>query len=200
MTGKIPDTQSVSNATTISRGALLPTLNVSTKPSLHLVPLDQTDPTHLFSVIDENRNHLSNWLPWPERTTTVEDTRNFIELVQDLTRLEHAAFFSVNYIRNTVGVVGSTRDRNSDETMLLNYWISEKHTSNGFATTATKSLIDFLRRAWNIKKFKILTSTKNECSVRVAKKLAFDSGEILPNHETINEVPHNYIVYRKRYD
>ena len=40
--------------------------------------LTADDTKELFSVIDANRAYLRRWLPWLDRTRSVEDTRQFI--------------------------------------------------------------------------------------------------------------------------
>ncbi len=41
---------------------------------LKLRILEEKDAEELFTLTDENRKHLCKWLPWLDKTLTVDDT------------------------------------------------------------------------------------------------------------------------------
>ena len=47
--------------------------------SLQLKQLDLSQAERLFELTEQDRDYLSQWLPWPEHTKSIEDSREFIE-------------------------------------------------------------------------------------------------------------------------
>lgn len=70
-----------------------------------------------------------------------------------------------------LGIVGlNRRGKDAPE---LHYWIRTSHTGRGFATEASRAVIDWAREALKVERLALWAGTDNLASRRVAEKLGF---------------------------
>lgn len=83
---------------------LMPALN----PTANLVlrPLEEADAAELFAVVDHNRAHLDEFLPWVAANVQESDSLDFIRAVQAERRAGRAAPFGVFLDGRLVGHIG----------------------------------------------------------------------------------------------
>jgi len=127
----------------------------------------------LYQIINDNRTHLSEWLPWIKNTLNENDSKTFIERALAIYNEKNGIFFNIYYNKHLCGVVGATRDKNNLDYFDINYWIDKSHCNRGIATHATYLLINYLMNKWRIRHFYIKVSDNNIASIRIAQKLDF---------------------------
>ena len=74
--------ETISTMTTII-GKAIASFHIPKQPSkvVYIIPIEESHAEELFDVVDSNRDHLKEWLPWLDRNKTVDDQRNFCKFV-----------------------------------------------------------------------------------------------------------------------
>ncbi len=137
-----------------------------TKPNLKIAEV-------MFKVIDENRNHLEPWFPWPKLTLKVEDSLKYLFDKEEETKkgkkVEYGLFVNNEYIGN-ISIFNIDEKNKSAE---IGYWLSSSHTRNGFMTEAVKMLEKEAFEKWGLNRIQIKCDEKNKASFGVAKKCGY---------------------------
>ena len=133
--------------------------------------LEMKDAEALYHLIDKNRLFLSNWLPWVEGTTSVQDSREFI--ASAIAQYEHDKSFEAGIYMNSslIGMCGIHPIDATSNTSTIGYWLSREHTGYGIATLCTKFLIDYALKELKLSKVSIVTHRKNHASIAIAHRL-----------------------------
>jgi hypothetical protein len=72
--------------------------------SLSLVIPNSNRAAEIFSLIDEDRNHLRTWLPWVDSTISEENTRkNLAGRIAAFDKKEQASFWTLKWRGSRIG-------------------------------------------------------------------------------------------------
>src|SRR3954470_14047816 len=100
--------------------------------SLRQLALSDTE--ELFAVVEANRAHLRQWLPWLDRTRSVADTRQFITDVMQQAENNHNIQTAILLDGRIAGVASYHRIDWLNRSTSLGYWLAAAHEGHGLAT------------------------------------------------------------------
>ena len=141
---------------------------------------DLSDAKCVLKSVNDNRQYLRQWLPWLDSNTTEADFSKFINdciigsqtgqsLVLglwDKSTSQHIGNFGFNFIRDGVGEIG--------------YWLAKDHQHQGIMHHACRWLIEYGFYELGLHKIIIRIAAKNVKSKRIAERLGFSFGELMP--------------------
>jgi len=137
-----------------------------TKPTLEMAK-------YIFKTVDENREHLDPWFPWPKLTLKIEDSLKYLfdkeEKTEKGNKIEYGLFINEEYIGN-IALFDINEKNKSGE---LGYWISSTHTRKGYITEAVKIIEKEAFEILNLNRIKIKCDERNKASSGVAKKCGY---------------------------
>ncbi|MEI6083645.1 MAG: GNAT family protein [Verrucomicrobiota bacterium] len=135
--------------------------------------LAENDAEALCRLVDQNRAHLRQWLPWLDGSTSVEHTREFIK--GTIKRHEESAGFvcAICFQSSIVGVVGHNSIDKANRISYPGYWLSQSHTGRGIMTTAVRALIEHAFAELDLNRIDIRVAVGNQKSQGVADRLGF---------------------------
>lgn len=140
--------------------------------SLILEQLQTEDAERMFSLTDKDREYLSEFLPWPESTKTVADSRGFIELMLQRRRDNKEYGYGIKYDRALVGHI-SLMHLNDDKRPEIGYWIASEYSGKGITTKAAAALTHLALSEMGIPLLIIRAEPDNVGSNRVAEKIGY---------------------------
>lgn len=154
------------------------------------IKLEQLNPLEadcLFGLIENDREYLSRFLPWPNETKTVNDSLDFIEQTIKLRQNGEEYGFGIKYNNKIIGHV-SLMYLNTGRPE-IGYWIASQYSGRGITTTAAAALTEFAHNLLNLKELTILANPDNIGSNRVAENLGYELNgtEISDTGETLNK-------------
>ncbi len=159
--------------------------------------IKNTDAERIWHLVETNRNHLKKWLPWLDRNTSIDDTRNFI--ADSLkSYAENKSMVNVIVDGGVCGVCGFNCIDDSIKAGFIGYWIAEEYQGKGLVTQSCQALelLGFERLGLN--KIEIHVAEENVRSRHVAERLKYiDTGRILDAEWLYNHYV-NHVVYCKR--
>src|ERR1019366_6277030 len=94
------------------------------------------DVAHLFAVVDANRAHLRRWLPWLDRTRSIDDTRQFVADVVQQAANNHNIHAAILLDGHIVGVASYHRIHWQNRSTSIGYWVAEAYQGHGLVTAS----------------------------------------------------------------
>jgi len=149
----------------------------------------------IFSLIDNNRLYLKQWLSWIDSTTQVSNTKEFIKLQLLDFQNGLAVHETIFYKNKIVGVVGFNKIDTHKSVANIGYWLAKEFNNKGIMTNCVKDLIKLGFDYYEINKIEIRCAINNEKSKAIAKRLCFKQLNIIKKAELVNGVYLDHIVY-----
>jgi ribosomal-protein-serine acetyltransferase len=149
----------------------------------------------LFALIDGNRPHLRQWLPWVDLTRTVEDSRAFVELTLRQFSQSNGFHAGIWYQGELAGVIGHHRIDWSNGATILGYWLGERYQGKGLMTRSVQA---FLRHAFEeikLNRLEIRCAVGNERSRAIPERLGFNKEGVLHDAEWLYDHFVDHIIY-----
>ena len=127
----------------------------------------------IFNLIDKDRKHLKEWLPWVDKTVSVKDTENNLsERIEKFEKKEAASFYAV-YENSFVASVGFISIDNNNQKGEIGYWLLSQFQGKGLMTECVKACIKYGFEDLGLNKIVIKCASKNIKSAAIPKKLGF---------------------------
>ena len=138
-----------------------------------LMQFEEAHAPDLFALMDRNRQHLRQWLPWLDANTSPQDTLRFIRAGLD--SLAHNKGFDMGLWRNgrIAGVVSVKALDWSNRKAQLGYWISAESQGLGLVTQACSALISHAFARLGLNRVEIHCATENLRSRAIPERLGF---------------------------
>lgn len=145
--------------------------------SLKLMELD--DAEQLFNLTDASRSYLREWLPWVDGTTTVDDSRGFIEHTIQGFEEKRSMSLAVRYNGKMVGTAGFNNLDWSNKVAYIGYWLGEDYQGNGIMTRVARALTDYAFTELDFNRVDIRAAFENTKSRSIPERLGFvEEGQI----------------------
>lgn len=150
----------------------LSTKSIRINESLTLEQLKIQDADRLFDLTEDNREYLSKFLPWPEFTKAVSDSRDFIELMLKRRGNNEEYGYGIKYDESIVGHI-SLMHLNDSQSPEIGYWIAKEYSGKGITTLAARALTDFGINELGLDTIIIRADPNNIASNKIAEKIGY---------------------------
>jgi ribosomal-protein-serine acetyltransferase len=168
-------------------------MNLIEFEGIQLKTVQMTDAAAIFNIIDNNRKHLREWLPFIDFTIVQKDTEEFIKAIIPQENINPVYVIIVN--EETVGLIGYKGTDTANKKTEIGYWLAEKHQGNGIVTKACKTLINNAFSYMGINRIQIRAGVNNNKSCAIPKRLGFKFEGIERAGEFLNGVFIDLNVY-----
>ncbi len=155
---------------------------------------EEADAEELYAIVDQNREYLARWLPWPP-LQTLEGTLEFI-------RMSHRQFLAnqgfqaaVVADERIVGGIGFHRIDWENRSTTIGYWLAESAQGQGTMTQAVQALVEHAFRTWRLNRVEIRAGVGNERSRAIPGRLGFSQEGVLRHAERIGDRYVDLVVY-----
>ena len=148
------------------------TLKIDEDIVLRTLELD--DAPSLYLLIDQNRSHLREWLPWVDAQTGVEDSRMFILTTQQQFASNLGFQTGIWFRGQLAGVIGFHNVDWVNRSVEIGYWISAAHQGYGIVTKACRRLVDYALEEFGLNRVQIRCATGNRKSCAIIERLGFN--------------------------
>jgi ribosomal-protein-serine acetyltransferase len=160
---------------------------------LHL--LQESDADALFAIIDRDRNHLREWLPWVDGNTDPIHSLNFIRGSNELHQ-RNLGFNAAIWDQNEIcGIIGYHPIDWANKTVMIGYWIEEKKQGRGLVTVGTQLMVSYAFSILKLNRVEIRCATGNTRSSAIPLRLGFVREGIARDGEWVNDHFVDLIIY-----
>ncbi|EFU83255.1 GNAT family N-acetyltransferase [Staphylococcus lugdunensis] len=171
--------------------------------SISLKILEQREAPLLFKLVDSNREYLSEFLPFVEYTTTVEDSKKFIRSALQQFSDGNGFHSGIWFYGELVGVIGLHYLDLVNKKTSIGYYLAETFQKKGIMTKCTEALIRYIYEEFDVNRIEICMSTDNKKSQSIPQRLGFTKEGTLRSNERLHGKFSDSYVYsllREEYD
>jgi ribosomal-protein-serine acetyltransferase len=156
--------------------------------------LEESDAEELHAVVEANRPHLAQWLPWAA-AQTLADTRAFLALARRQAADNNGFQCAILASGRIVGTIGFHRVDWGNRATSLGYWLAEDAQGEGTMTMAVRALVDWAFNGWGLHRVEIRAAVGNSRSRAVAERLGFREEGLLRQVERVGGRYLDHVVY-----
>lgn len=159
---------------------------IQINPLIRIRLIERTDASSFFGLIEENRVYLRNWLAWLDGMKSITIAEKYIDSRLKLAS-EKAGFCFLIISKNAIaGVVHLVDIDQANRKAMIGYWVGQAFAGQGFATDATKAVIDFAFSELKLHRIEIKCAVGNIGSEAIPKKLKFRCEGVLREAEWLH--------------
>jgi ribosomal-protein-serine acetyltransferase len=166
------------------------TMHITADESVSIVSLHQSHAAVLLELVNANRLHLRQWLPWVDYMQTVEDFDAFIAMSQKREAAGTDIGCMILYNDEPAGRIGIYDINRQNSIGAIGYWLGEAFSGKGIATKACRELVDYAFTTLGLNRAEIKCGTGNYPSQAIAERLGFKKEGVLRQAELLHG---NYI-------
>jgi ribosomal-protein-serine acetyltransferase len=149
----------------------------------------------LFSLIEENRTHFREWLPWLDFNTKIEDTQKFISECESDYKKNIGLNLGIYFRDRLVGSVGFNVISSLNKSAEVGYMLGKDYNGLGIMTKSCNALVDYGFNELNLNRIVIKAGEQNYKSRAIPEKLDFNQEGILQQAEFLYDHYVNMVVY-----
>lgn len=140
----------------------------------------------IFNAIDQNRKFLRKWLPFVDFTNKIADTERFVSSILEKTVSVRDEVYVIWYKHEFAGLIGFKDIDRINDKIEIGYWLVEKMTGRGIATSATRKMVNLAFRNMEMNRIQIRCGVGNEKSSAIPRRLGFTFEGVERNGERHN--------------
>lgn len=149
----------------------------------------------VFNLIDSNRKHLREYLPWVDSTVTIADSQAFIDGSKKKYALNRGFDAGIWYNDEFVGTIGFHSMDLSINAVSLGYWLGEEFVGKGIVIKASRVLIEYAFETLGFNRIEIKCEENNRKSKALPERLGFTKEGIMRSGEKLYGKYSNLLVY-----
>ncbi len=150
---------------------------------LELRQIELADAEELFAVVDANRRHLREWLPWLDDTNSVEDEESFITTTREQYGRGEGALYAIRLDSELIGAISLNWIDRGNRSCGVGYWLSTGYTGHGIATRCCIRLMEHCFDDMGMHRFVLEAATENFPSRAIAERLGMRLEGIMKDRE-----------------
>lgn len=139
--------------------------------NIRLKEIGLEDAEVIFNTIINERDYLSEWLPFVEHTHEISFTHSFIEEYLNSERKDLTC--AIYYQNQFVGLIGLKDTDTDNKKTEIGYWLSEAFQHKGIITCSCKTLISYAFDEMDINRIQIKAAEHNLKSQQIPVRLGF---------------------------
>ncbi len=157
--------------------------------------LDEDDAAPLYALIDANRAHLRQWLPWVDNEQSVETARAFLRSAQRQYADNRGGQYGIWEREQLAGVVGQHPIDWGNRAGSLGYWLGAAFQGRGLMTRACRVLVTHMFRDLGLHRVEIRAAPGNRRSRAIPERLGFRQEGLLRDAEWLYAHYVDLVVY-----
>ena len=176
------------------------TFHIPVNDDITLVLLQPHHAEELFSLVDKNRQHLRQFLPWVDSNTQAEHTLAAINSGIKAHETKQEAFLGISIQGKIVGTVHLKEINRTNNNAQIGYWLDESHQGKGIVTKSVAALIEYAFNTLKLHRLEIRCATENPKSCAIPERLGFTREGVLRQAGKLADGYVDLVVYGLLHD
>ncbi len=165
------------------------------KEELSLKLLEKRDTKELFSLVEESRDFLREWLPWVDDMQREKEYEPVIELWLKQFASQEGLQAGIIYKGKLAGVAGFNSIDWANRKASIGYWLSEKYQGLGIVTNVVKALITCAFAEYNLNRVEIECGVENKKSRAIPERIGLRQEGVIREGEYLYDHFHDLALY-----
>ena len=127
----------------------------------------------LFNIVEANREHLRQWLPWLDQNKSERDTLAFITQALEGFSRGHMMVLGIYFQQNIVGILSFNHIDRLNHNASVGYWLSDQHQGRGIMSRCVARLCHYGFNELKLQRIEIRCATDNYKSRAIPERLGF---------------------------
>ncbi|QED47096.1 GNAT family N-acetyltransferase [Cytobacillus dafuensis] len=168
-------------------------LKVDEDIELQLFQLHHSE--ELYHLVNSNRNHLRQWLPWVDNMTSPIQYHSIIPMWLKSLAENNGYNAGIRYNGELVGCAGFHQiDWNNRQTS-IGYYLAKGFEGKGIMTKTVQALVNYAFLDLNLNRIEIRCGVGNKKSRAIPERLGFVQEGIIRDGENLYNHFHDLVVY-----
>jgi ribosomal-protein-serine acetyltransferase len=169
-------------------------ITIDKNSELILRPFAEADAAALYKLVDDNRQHLRQWLSWVDTTTSVDSAHSFIQHSLADIRAQKSLALGIFYHQQLIGGIGMHNWNHEVKSAEIGYWLAAPWQGKGLLTQSASGLIEYLFHQLQLNRIELRFHPNNKKSAAVAERLHFKVEGLLRDAHLCNGILHDMVV------
>ncbi len=149
----------------------------------------------LYTLIDRNRDHLRQWLPWVDASRSAEGTREFIRGVLRRFATNNGFAAGIWHHGELAGIIDFHAINWSNRSTSIGYWLAAPFQGKGLMTAACRAFVEHALVELGLNRIEIRCATGNRRSRAIPERLGFTQEGTLRQAEWLYHRFEDLVVY-----
>jgi ribosomal-protein-serine acetyltransferase len=155
---------------------------------------DEREAGALTDLIEENREHLTPWLPWAE-SHGLEESLEYLRRKRLQVEMNDGFEGVIELDGKLVGAAGFHRIDWVNRVTSIGYWLTEEAQGRGLMTATVRTLLDHAFGFWGLHRVFIEVVVGNERSKAIPERLGFQQEAVLREAKLIRGSYEDTLLY-----
>ena len=139
-------------------------------PGVRLRFYAPADAESLAGVIDANRAHLRQWMPWVDSGVTPRDLMDFIERSATRAVEGTAAQYMIERDGRIAGTIGFNNVSEANRSAMIGYWLASDQVGRGLMTACVGKLLAYAFGDLQLNRITIAAAVENRKSRAIPER------------------------------
>ncbi len=157
--------------------------------------LEERHAAAVYALVDGNRAHLREWLPWVDATRAVDDTRAFLREAMAQYARNQGCQCGIWQGAALSGVVGQHPIDWLNGSVGLGYWLGAAYQGQGLMTRACRALVGYSFAELGLHRVEIRVAPENRRSRAIPERLGFRQEGVLREAAWLYDRRVDLVVY-----
>ncbi len=162
---------------------------------LQLLAIEPGHAPALFDLVDNNREYLARWLPFPPLIKSVDDIAIFIEKSVESWRHGKALVCLIQYRGAAAGIISFNKILENLSKAEIGYWLDQSLQGQGIMTRACAAMLRYAFDELALSKVEIRAAANNLASRAVCERLGCQLEGIITQSENLHGQILDHAVY-----
>jgi ribosomal-protein-serine acetyltransferase len=164
-------------------------------PDIELRPLEESDATVLYMLVDRNRDYLRRWQNWPDSIRSSHDMAALIRRSQEKSQQDNGFDLSIWYRGRAAGKIGLVYINWAERQSEIGYWLAAEFQGHGLVTRACRVVLDTAFTELGLRSIHIRCAAGNKRSRAIPERLGFTFGGVMKHRIMLHGRLHEEVLY-----
>ncbi|WKS81998.1 GNAT family N-acetyltransferase [Edwardsiella tarda] len=169
-------------------------------PELQLIPAHPRFAQALFSLVEQNREHLCHFLSWPHSMAHVDNLTQTLHAQAEAHQAGSARHYVIHYQQHCVGVISLNSIDLQRRCAPIGYWLAQPYQGKGLVSASLQALMRHYVAQREVTRFVIQCISVNLRSNAVARRNGFTLVETRHQACELEGVRYDQNTYLRRFD
>ena len=170
-------------------------LNIKVDHEINLQLFQHQDRSELFQLVESNRTHLREWLPWVDSITS---SHQYFPIINAWLKqyADHKGLNAgIRFKGKLVGVISlNSIDWNNQQTT-LGYYLGKGYEGKGIMTRTVQAILSYIFLHLHLHRVEVRCGVHNKKSRAIPERLGFIQEGVIRDGEFLYDHYHDLVVY-----